>query len=121
MAARPNSGEASAPPNVLAFPKRNRGRTRQSNAPLSMGAFAVAILRRDGLPVPGNVALIEQPSGRDEGAPERSEALLLALAIFTTLTREQKRQLRRSFAVLAAQGDEIAQRLENALEGGTRP
>lgn len=89
---------------ILPFPPRNKGRIRRSRSPEAMGRCSLSLLERNGRSLPANIADIRsahESSPVDDGRL----ALRLSLAIFATLSGEQKAKIRTAVKSTARHDD----------------
>lgn len=98
---------ASAPSNVLAFPKRDKGRVRRRNSVYSMGRTAIAYLEGQGGEVAPSVTLLNPPKRERDVA---REAMTLALLIYSHLPAEQKANVLISLRLASKFGDDPSAR-----------
>ena len=90
MTARAEEG-ASASPNVLPFPKRNKGRIRKTRCIEAGGEFILNHMALCGEAEPANVARIRP---MPEPSPvERSPAMLLAVTVWTSVPADRQANL----------------------------
>lgn len=102
------SGGASAPPNVLPFPQRNKGRIRKTQSIEASGEFILNHMAQLGEPKPVN---IERIRPLPEPSPiERSPELLLAITIWASVPADRQADLRRQIRYIAS-----AERCPHAL------
>lgn len=97
-----NEGGASAPPDVIQFPNRNRGRVRKSRSLLAMGRCSVTLMEREGHVIPSNVADI-QLKRREPDIDDGRLALRLALAVYAKLGAGEKMEIQDAARMYARQ------------------
>lgn len=99
---------------VLTFPKRNKGRVRQSDSFESMGETALRRLRRSGEQTPANVAtLFERHPHGHTATPEQA----LMVALFAATPDKQKATGRMILKAMEMAGDQQAARALMLLMG----
>lgn len=90
--------------NLLPFPARNKGRIRKSRSLEAMGRCSVSILEREGESIPANVA--DFRSAREEKHIDDGRlALCLSLALFATVSTDQKKSIRNAVRMYARNDD----------------
>jgi len=88
MATRHDTGGASAPPNVLPFPQRNKGRIRRSHSLDAAGELILNHMAQHGEAQPVNVARL---TPLPEPTPiVQTPELLLAVSIWASVPKAKK-------------------------------
>lgn len=102
---------------VLAFPRRDKGRVRKRRSMDAAGLLSLMIMERDGEAVPENVERFDQPDGAE--LPKRTADLLFATLIWNVLSVEQQDRIRSTLRTMAygSPADGYGLQLHNLLTG----
>jgi hypothetical protein len=106
---------------LLTFPRRDKGRIRKRRSINTMGRMILSVMKSHGEEVPANVVCIDEPEGPDTNMVERSDAVLLAICVYTELSPASKKRICKQLSFLAQNGDREAQRVWNTLTAASRP